>query len=130
MSVAAASAAGKDGTTMTTDAEVRQDPPIECRLLEPERRARAEMLQQEVLSAVEETHELPDGIALRFHGEPIWLATLAEFIGFERACCPFLRFELHAEQQNGPLWLRLRGPTGTKEFLATLMSPPVKAPAR
>ncbi len=71
-----------------------------------------------------------DGYALRFPGEARWLATLAEFIRFERACCPFLRFELHAEQQDGPLWLRLRGPVGVKEFLAALLPPPAATPLR
>ena len=121
--------AGKDDETMTTDIEIRQDLPIVCRLLEPELQAREEVLQREVFSAVVETRELPDGYALRFPGEAPWLATLAEFIRFERACCPFLRFELHAEQADGPFWLRLRGPVGTKEFLAMLMAAPVGATA-
>ncbi|MBI4409686.1 MAG: hypothetical protein HY561_08265 [Gemmatimonadetes bacterium] len=40
-----------------------------------------------------------------------------EFILFERGCCPFLRFELEFEP-GGPLWLRIRGPEGAKEFIA------------
>jgi len=113
---------------MTTDADVRQDLPIVCRLLEPERRTREELLQREVFSAVTETRELPDGYALRFPAEARWLVTLAEFIRLERECCPFLRFELHAEQQDGPLWLRLRGPAGVKTFIV-LLAPSVAATA-
>ena len=113
---------------MTLHTEVRQDLPIACRLAEPELRARGEALGREVFSAVTETRELPDGYALRFPGEARWLATLAEFIRFERACCPFLRFELHAEQQDGPLWLRLRGPVGVKDFLAALLPSPAASP--
>ena len=109
---------------MTTGTEVMPGLPIVCRLLAPELRAREQVVQQEVSGAAEEVRELPDGYALRFPGEGGWLATLAEFIRFERACCPFLRFELHAEQQDGPLWLRLRGPAGTKEFLAGLLALP------
>ena len=108
-----------------TDAtEVGAAVPIACALTTPELRAREQFLQREVISGVRETRELPDGYALRFPGEAEWLATLAEFIRFERACCPFLRFELHAEQQDGPLWLRLRGPAGTKEFVAALLALP------
>ena len=113
---------------MTLHTEVRQDLPIACRLAEPELRARGEALGREVFSAVTETRELPDGYALRFPGEARWLATLAEFIRFERACCPFLRFELHAEQQDGPLWLLLRGPMGGKDFLAALLPSPAASP--
>ncbi len=82
------------------------------------------MVQREVSGAAEEVRELPDGYALRFPGEGGWLATLAELIRCERECCPFLRLELHAEQQDGPLWLRLRGPAGTKEFVVGLLALP------
>ena len=103
--------------------------PVVCRLMGPEFRAREEALQREVFSAVAETRELADGYALRFPGEAHWLATLAELIRFERTCCPFLYFELHAEQQDGAFWLRLRGPAGAKEFIAELLGPLVAAPA-
>ena len=106
------------------------DLPIVCRLLGPELRAREQVLQREIFSGVQEVRELPDGYALRYPGEARWLATLAEFIRFERACCPFLRFELHAEQQDGPLWLRLRGPEGAKEFIAALLGSAATATAQ
>ena len=106
------------------------DLPIVCRLLAPELRAREQVLQREVFSGVQELRELPDGYALRYPGEAHWLATLAEFIRFERECCPFLRFELHAEQQDGPLWLRLRGLAGAKAFVAELLALPVGATTR
>jgi hypothetical protein len=112
------------------ETEIIEGLPIVCRLLEPALREREEILQREVFSAVEETRELADGYALRFPGDAAWLATLAEFMRFERACCPFLYFELHAEQQDGAFWLRLRGPEGAKEFVAELLGPLVATPAR
>ena len=115
---------------MTAETDIMEGLPIVCRLLPPARRAREQVLQQEVLGDVQETRELADGYALRFPGEARWLATLAEFIGFERECCPFLRFELHAEQRDGPLWLRLRGPAGTKAFLAALLAPAAVSTSR
>jgi hypothetical protein len=36
-----------------------------------------------------------------------------------RQCCPFLRFAITVEPGNGPIWLEMTGPEGTKEFLAT-----------
>ena len=108
------------------ETEIIEGLPIVCRLLEPALREREEVVQREILSGVTEVRDLADGYALRFPGDPAWLATLAEFIRFERACCPFLRFELHAEQQEGPLWLRLRGPAGTKEFVAGLLALPAR----
>lgn len=55
---------------------------------------------------------------MRFPGEAVWLEDLARLVVMERACCPFLRMELVAEPEAGPVWLKLRGPEGTKAFLA------------
>lgn len=100
------------------------DMPIACALTTPELRARERVLQREIVTGIQETRELPDGYALRFPGEAAWLDTLAEFIRFERECCPFLTFALHCEPQHGPLWLHLRGPEGAKEFLMALLGEP------
>jgi len=108
-----------------TDADTTlTEMPIACSLTTPELRAREQFLQREVLNGVQEVHELPDGYALRFPGDPTWLDTLAEFIRFERECCPFFTFELRCEPQHGPLWLGLRGPEGINEFVVTLLALP------
>ncbi|MGH7474908.1 MAG: hypothetical protein ACRELD_01325 [Longimicrobiales bacterium] len=91
--------------------------PIACTLSAPDQVARQRELQDELRPAIQEVVELADGFALRFPAEPQWIARLAELITFERACCPFLTLELAAEPRHGPLWLRLRGPGGTKAFL-------------
>ena len=111
-----------DGTTPPTAM------PIACRLTTPELRAREQVVQREVVAGVQETRELADGYALRFPGDAAWLDTLAEFIRFERECCPFFTFELRCEPQHGPLWLHLRGPEGVKEFVATLLALPNAPP--
>ncbi len=115
---------------MAMETEIIQGVPVVCRLMGPAFQAREEELQRAVFSAVAETRELADGYALRFPGDAAWLATLAEFIRFERTCCPFLRFELHAEQQDGAFWLRLRGPAVAKEFIAELLGPLATTVAR
>lgn len=95
--------------------------PIACSLTTPELRAREQAIQREVLGGLAEVRELPDGYALRFPGDAAWLATLAEFIRFERECCPFFTFELRCEPRQGPLWLQLRGPEGVKGFVGGLL---------
>jgi hypothetical protein len=100
------------------------DIPIACSLTTPKLRAREQIVQREFVAGVQETRELADGYALRFPGDALWLATLAELIRFERECCPFFTFELHCEPQHGPLWLHMRGPEGAKEFVATLLALP------
>lgn len=91
--------------------------PIACTLTDSEQAERQSVLQQEIASAVEERVELEDGYALRFPSSPNWIPRLAELVVFERSCCPFLTLELTAEPEHGPVWLRLRGPEGTKALL-------------
>lgn len=50
------------------------------------------------------------------------LLKLAEFIADERLCRPFLSFDLRVEAEGGPVWLRLIGPEGVKEFLRMELS--------
>ena len=47
--------------------------------------------------------ELPDGIAIQIDIERIALAQLAEWISFERKCCPFFKFEIDVAPQLGPV---------------------------
>jgi hypothetical protein len=61
--------------------------------------------------------ELPDGYALQFPAELATLHLLAEWSLQERRCCPFLEIDLQLEREGGPLWLRLTGRKGTKQFL-------------
>ena len=61
--------------------------------------------------------ELSDGYAFRFKAESQLIQDVAEFIVYERLCCPFFDFELAVEQDSNRLWLRLRGQEGIKEFI-------------
>ena len=62
--------------------------------------------------------ELPDGIAIQISTERMALAQVAEWISFERKCCPFLEFTIDVAPKSGPVWVSLTGRTGVKEFLA------------
>ena len=98
------------------------DLPIACNLTDPEfQRRRADLLKT-FQRALLETKELDDGYAYRFPSEGNWITELAQLITFERECCPFLRFKLLLEPANGPLWLELTGPEGTKNFLQSLFA--------
>ena len=68
-------------------------------------------------SAVIATEELPDGYVFRVPGDKKWTGFLWEAIVAERECCPFLRFELTAQPNMGPVSVRVTGPAGTKDFL-------------
>jgi hypothetical protein len=61
--------------------------------------------------------ELQDGIAIEIDIKRIALAQLAEWISFERKCCPFFKFEIDIAPESGPVWLSLTGRPGVKEFI-------------
>lgn len=68
-----------------------------------------------------QVRELADGYAVRFSGDDDTAAELLRFVTGERACCPFFTFELAFETRQGPIWLSLRGPDGTKVVVAELL---------
>jgi hypothetical protein len=61
--------------------------------------------------------ELSNGYAFRLDAAE--LETLSRFIANERKCCPFMTFELEIAPASGPIWLRMTGPEGTRDVLAT-----------
>ena len=72
---------------------------------------------RDLFAQIRETLELPDGYQFRFAGEPNVVKRLAEFVSLEKLCCPFLNFAIEIEAENGPVWLRLTGREGVKEFI-------------
>jgi hypothetical protein len=73
---------------------------------------------REILAQPSEVRELPDGYALGFsNASPQLLATICDFIVFDRLCCPFMQHELLSEAHGGITWLRLTGAPGVKEFI-------------
>lgn len=96
------------------------DLPIACNLTNAELQERRTGVLKTVKGAVMEMKELEDGYAYRFPSDEIWIPELTKLITAERACCPFLRFNLRIEPSAGPIWLELTGPEGTKDFLHSL----------
>ena len=82
-----------------------------------ERKRRAE-LAEAIVPQARSIRELADGYALQLAVKAPLAHEALEWLLLERRCCPFLRLELELESEEGPLWLRLRGGPGVKEFLA------------
>jgi hypothetical protein len=85
--------------------------------LTKEQRTRHTAIARDFLAKMQELEELPDGYAFSFTPDNELALTLAEFIGLERLCCPFLDLEVSFERNNRPLRLTLRGAEGVKPFL-------------
>lgn len=92
--------------------------PIACNLaaISEAERPRYFALRAQVLAAISEVTEIGDGFALQLQADRQMLVDLAEWIAFERLCCPFLRFRM-AIEGAGPVRLELAGEEGVKDFL-------------
>jgi len=99
------------------------DLPVMCTLSDAEMRERESRLLAKFKSGVISSEELAAGYAFGLPGDPQWFELLSELIIAERECCRFLKFELQADPEQGPLTLRITGPDGTKEFLKTTFIP-------
>jgi rhodanese-related sulfurtransferase len=91
--------------------------PVACSLDAGALAQRGDELRSGLFAAVEERRELPDGIAYRFPGTDEIRDQVLAFAAAERTCCAFFRIELAFEPSLGPIWLTLRGPDGTKDFV-------------
>jgi hypothetical protein len=93
--------------------------PIACDLtaLTPDQRQQHAAHAAQLAEVVAEVEELPDGYAFRYHTDASTWQTVTAWVEWERRCCPFLTFTLE-RTGAGPVWLRLTGADGVKDFLA------------
>jgi hypothetical protein len=86
--------------------------------LSPEvRRHHFEELGPELLKLMKSKRELTDGYEFELPPNKRTYQLLTEWAFQERLCCPFFDIDLRFEREGGPLWLRLTGQPGTKEFI-------------
>src|SRR5436305_13492991 len=94
--------------------------PFACNALalSPEARKRHfDELGPALLKLKKSTRELPDGYEFELPPDKGTYQLLTEWAYQERLCCPFFDIDVRFERENGPLWLRLTGRPGTKEFI-------------
>jgi len=78
---------------------------------------RRDELLSVVLDAVKQVKELDNAYVLRFASNQETFILLSDWLQLECKANPFLRCQLVAESNNGPIWVELSGPAGTKDFL-------------
>jgi hypothetical protein len=81
------------------------------------RKRHFEKLGPALLKLKKSTRELPDGYEFEFTADNSTYQLLTEWAYQERLCCPFFDIDLRFDRESGPLWLRLTGRPGTKEFI-------------
>lgn len=98
----------------------KRESPFACNrlALSPEQRHRHfEELSPELRSLKIGARELPDGFEFEFPADVKTYQLLAEWVAGERVCCPFFDIDLRSEREGGPVWLRLTGRDGVKQFI-------------
>lgn len=79
-----------------------------------DQRGRYRELTERVARAARDIRESADGFTSRIDESEIRLVEVAEWIAFERRCCPFLTFMLTVDEG---CVLTVAGPAGAKEFI-------------
>ena len=95
------------------------DLPVVCTLTPETVATRKAELLPHLVARAEAREDLGDGMRLRLPADA--LPDVLTTVDAERRCCRFLRFEITAEPDLGPIWLSLSGPRGTLEFLSALL---------
>jgi hypothetical protein len=107
-------------TSLAAPAEKAQPRPFYCdqSALDPERRIRHfDVLGPALVAKRTAVRELPDGYEIGFPSDGETYRQLAEYVDAERLCCPFFDITLHVTPDGGPLWFRVTGRAGTKQFI-------------
>src|SRR6266404_9269504 len=103
-----------------SSSQTEQVSPLACNAfaLSPEVRKRHfEELGPALLKLKKSTRELPDGYEFELPPDKGTYQLLTEWAYQERLCCTFFDIDVRFERENGPLWLRLTGRPGIKEFI-------------
>ena len=100
--------------------QTEHESPFACNAfaLSPQVRKRHfEELGPALLKLKTSIRELPDGYEFELPADNQTYQLLTEWAFQERLCCPFFDIDLRLDREGGPLWLRLTGRPGTKEFI-------------
>jgi len=85
--------------------------------LDQDQRKRHDILTRNLLAKHVEIEELADGYGLRFPNDRSLFTALSEWATLEQLCCPFLTLTIESQHDQGPIWLRVSGRDGVKDFL-------------
>ena len=67
--------------------------------------------------------ELKEGYEFQFPSDRATFNLVAEWAIQEQRCCPFFEIAIRLDREGGPLWLRLTGRKGVKEFIRDEFTP-------
>jgi len=91
---------------------------LSCSLTSAELQDRIAMLRDEIFPNVTRKEELEEGYIYYFEDEGDLAIKILEFIGKEKQCCPFFKFDFSILPFKKGLALKISGSEGVKEFLS------------
>jgi hypothetical protein len=106
--------------TSEPSSQAEQVSPFACNALALSleiRKRHFEELGPALVKLKKSTRELQDGYEFEFPADNTTYQLLTEWTFQERLCCPFFDIDPRFDREGGPLWLRLTGRPGTKEFI-------------
>ena len=112
----------KTTKTIETQAVLKKKIALACKLTDKDQIKRMNELHQTLFKKVSRAVEHPNSYELVFEkSDNAIIGDLAEFIKFERVCCPWLVFHLTFQPEEGPISLEMGDSAETKEMVYLVM---------
>lgn len=92
---------------------------LSCSLTPDALQDRIALLKTEIFPNIERKIELEEGFIYYFEDEGDLALKILEFIGKEKQCCPFFKFDFSILPFKKGLALKISGSKGVKEFLVS-----------
>ena len=93
---------------------------ISCSLTSGELQDRIAYLKKDIFPRITKKTELEEGFIYYFDDKEDLAEKILEFIGKEKQCCPFFKFDLSVLPFKKGVALQISGSKGAKEFLIAL----------
>jgi hypothetical protein len=97
--------------------EKAENKEVICCTLNPSQMQERKNILQKLHCLVKEKMEVENGYLFRFDGSNDIINQIVDIIKLERQCCSFLNFNITIEKETAPVFLKITGPQGTKDFL-------------
>jgi len=105
---------------LNASAQTKRESPFACdttALTPAQRKRHFEELGPTLRSLRKSVREISDGYEFEFPADEKTFQLVTEWAIQERLCCPFFDIDVRLEREGGPLWLRLTGREGAKDFI-------------
>ena len=88
-----------------------------CCSLNPDEFKERKILLEKLKRLITGKSEIEKGFMFTFDGSADTLEEVIRIVKMERKCCPFLTFDFSIQKEDAPMFLKITGPDGIKDFL-------------